>query len=54
MVSAGKKTKLTILKDGNRFNTMKNEKEQKYGSLTQGQAVDDSETFAWILQKIKL
>ncbi len=54
--SAGKKTKLTILKDGNRFNgNVKNEKEQKIifigGSLTQGQAVDDSETFAWILQK---
>ena len=52
----GKKTKLTILDDGSRFNGQINSnKKEKIifigGSLTQGQAVDDAETFSWILQK---
>ncbi len=52
----GGRTELTILDDGSRFNGQINSlKKQKIvfigGSLTQGQAVDDTETFPWMLQK---
>ena len=50
----GKKTKLTNLIDGGRFNGIKNKKEKIIfigGSLTQGWAVNDDETFTWLLQK---
>ena len=50
----GKITNLTNLEDGRR-STGKNQKEEKVifigGSLTQGWAVDDSESFVWLLQK---
>ena len=52
----GNTTKLTNLEDGRRF-TGKNQKEKKVifigGSLTQGWAVDDSESFVWLLQEKK-
>ena len=51
----GKNFKFSILKDGTRYsgNTKNNKKEIILlgGSVTQGWAVDDKETFAWILQK---
>ena len=52
----GKQTELTILNDGSRFSGQNNDYEKEKivfigGSLTQGQAVDDSETFSWMLQK---
>lgn len=52
----GNITKLTNLEDGRRF-TGKNQEEKKVifigGSLTQGWAVDDSESFVWLLQEKK-
>ena len=51
----GKYTKLTVLKDGNRYNgelsTYDGEVLVIGGSATQGWAVDDQETFSWFLQK---
>ena len=51
----GKYTKLTVLKDGNRYNgelsTYDGEVLVIGGSATQGWAVDDTETFSWFLQK---
>ncbi len=50
----GNPTNLTNLEDGRRF-TGKNQKEGKVifigGSLTQGWAVDDTESFVWLLQE---
>ena len=52
----GNTTKLTNLEDGRRF-TGKNQEKRKVifigGSLTQGWAVDDSESFVWLLQEKK-
>ena len=52
----GNTTKLTNLEDGSRF-TGKNQEKRKVifigGSLTQGWAVDDSESFVWLLQEKK-
>ena len=50
----GKETKLTNLDDGGRLNGIKHKKQKIIfigGSLTQGWAVDNNETFAWLLQK---
>ncbi len=52
----GKTTKLTILNDGSRLNDHEDYKKKEKiifigGSLTQGQAVNDNETFPWLLQK---
>ena len=50
----GKNTKLTNLFDGERLTGIKNKKQKIVfigGSLTQGWAVDNSETFAWLLEK---
>ena len=50
----GKTTKLTTLNDSGRLTGLKNEENKIIfigGSLTQGWAVDNSNTFSWLLQK---